>query len=159
MIIAAFDPGLSGALAVSSSAKKAVGVCDLPLVGQDKQTLINGVELARVLQHYEVEHVVIERVASMPGQGVSSTFKFGTTFGQIIGVVQALSIPHEFASPAKWKREMRVPGKNDGGAEVARARAIELFPALAGELTRKKDHNRAEALLLGRWWWEKEKQR
>lgn len=154
MIIAAFDPGLTGAVAFCNSLTKRspIGVVDLPVMGAGKQVVINGTELAALLRQRVVDHAVIEHVHSMPRQGVSSTFKFGTVFGQILGVVQALDIPYELAQPARWKRDMGVAGKKEDGAEFARGRALELFPSMHDLLSRKKDHNRAEALLLARWW-------
>lgn len=149
MIIAAFDPGLSGAVAVTG-AQTTNSVYDLPTMGAGKQVILNGTALADILARVQVKHVVIEHVASMPKQGVASTFKFGTAFGQIIGVVQALGLSHEFVRPNVWKKALGLSSDK----EAARRRAIELFPGLAVELARKKDHNRAEALLLARWWWE-----
>lgn len=164
MIIAAFDPGVTGAVALLSISKahrvthhdSGIDVYDLPTMGEGKQVVINGKALAAKLLEAGAEYVVIEAVHSMPGQGVSGVFKFGTVFGQILGVVQALGIPYELVQPAKWKREMRLMG-GDGKGEASRARALELFPALHASLARKRDHNRAEALLLARWWVEKQK--
>lgn len=151
--LATFDPGITGAVAISTARDHVLSVHDLPVMGEGKQVIINGTALAELLLKNGIDHAVIEFVAAMPGQGVSSMFKFGRSFGQVIGVVQGLKTPHEFVTPAKWKRDMKLPG-GDAGKEVARRRAIELFPHLADYLARKKDHNRAEALLLGRWWWE-----
>ncbi|MBZ0171139.1 MAG: hypothetical protein K8E66_02045 [Phycisphaerales bacterium] len=155
MIIAAFDPGLSGAVAICWCAKRPTwAVRDLPTMGLGKQIVLNGAGLAEYLRDNLVDHTVVERVHSFPGGGVAGMFRFGTAFGQILGVVQALGIPYELAEPAKWKRDMRLPG-GAGKGEASRLRALELFPRLAGELARKRDHNRAEALLLARWWVEK----
>ena len=161
MIIAAFDPGLSGAVAIGP-AKPVEGarsrgipqwaVFDLPIITiTAKQTVINGSALAALLRARRVEMAVIERVHAMPGQGISSTGKFLHAAGQILGVVQALDTPYEFAQPAKWKRDLGLPGGKDK-SEFVRARAVALFPTLQAELARKMDHNRAEALLLAHWW-------
>lgn len=146
--IAAFDPGLSGAVAIADGQNYTV--IDLPTMGADKQIVLNGSELADYLNTNFVRAAVVEHVHAMPGQGVSGMFRFGTAFGQIIGVLQALAIPYELVQPAKWKREMRLPG-GKGKGESSRLRAIELMPRMANELKRKKDHNRAEALLLAYW--------
>ena len=146
-VLASFDPGVSGALAIYAGAWR---VIDLPIMGMGKQVILNGAALASELRAASVTYAVIERVHSWPGGGVAGMFKFGTVFGQILGVVQALNIPYELAEPAKWKREMRLAGEDDK-KEQARLRALELFPGLHTDLARKRDHNRAEALLLGQW--------
>jgi crossover junction endodeoxyribonuclease RuvC len=157
--LAAIDVGKTGAVASSAGRGGHEGsvVTDLPVMGSNKQTIVNGGALAEILRDGEINHVVIELVSAMPKQGVSSMFKFGRTFGQVLGVVQALGIPYEFVTAAKWKREMGLPG-GEAAKEVARQRAIERFPHLGGRLARKMDHNRAEALLLGLWWWERRSQ-
>ena len=155
MNLAAFDPGLSGALAVYTTLDdEPWSVRDLPTMGAGKQVVLDGATMAAALRTSDVGHAVVEHVHAMPGQGVAGMFRFGTAFGQILGVLQALEIPYELVQPARWKRDMRVPGKGAGGAETARLRAIELFPQLHAELARKRDHNKAEALLLARWWLE-----
>lgn len=153
--LASFDPGLSGAVAITSGPHHtSAEVHDLPVMGAGKQVILDGGALRRLLERGRVDCAVIEHVSSMPKQGVSSTFKFGTTFGQIIGVVQSLGVPHEFVRPHVWMGQMKLPSGPDK-KEAARRRAIELFPNLAEELARKMDHNRAEALLLALWWWER----
>lgn len=172
--LAAFDPGLSGAVAVArcmhgrrplknipqtaadwAIAKAGIDwfVGDLPTMGAGKQIVLNGTELADILKNLSVDRAVVEHVHAFPGQGVSSMFRFGTAFGQILGVLQALGIPYELVEPAKWKRAMRLPGGKNKG-ETSRLRALELFPQMSSDLSRKKDHNRAEALLMARWWLE-----
>lgn len=155
-IIAAFDPGITGAVALCNEYTKhaPIGVFDLPTMGTGKQVVLNGTGLAAILRDARAEYAVIEHVHSMPRQGVTGVFKFGCVFGQILGVVQALGIPYELVQPATWKRGMRLPG-GEGKGEAARGRALELFPSLCDQLARKKDHNRAEALLLARWWLDK----
>ena len=158
-ILAAFDPGLSGAVALAwISQCPSYTVRDLPTMGAGKQIVLNGAELAACLRENKVNTAIVEHVHAMPGQGVSGMFRFGTTFGQILGVLQALEIPYELVSPAKWKREMRLSG-GPGKGETSRLRALELFPHLTEDLARKKDHNRAEALLLARWWIERKERK
>lgn len=159
MIIAAFDPGLSGACAeicfVTPTRRiKQAQVWDLPTMGAGKQTVLNGADISALMQ--KVEHAVVEHVHAMPGQGVAGMFRFGTAFGQILGILQALKIPYDLVSPAKWKRDMGLSG-GVGKGEAARLRAIQLFPSLSGEFKLKKDHNKAEALLLAHWWMQKGK--
>jgi crossover junction endodeoxyribonuclease RuvC len=86
----------------------------------------------------------LERVASMPKQGVASTFRFGRAFGTAIGVIGALKVPLIMVAPAKWKVHFRLSADK----EQSRALALRLFPACAEQFQRKRDHNRAEASLL-----------
>lgn len=94
---------------------------------------------------------VIEKVSAMPGQGVSSTFKFGVNFGTWIGRLEALRIPFDFVTPQKWKKTMfdSMPKADQKAMSVNRA--LRIFPQMVGLLKRKKDHNRAEALLLAEY--------
>jgi crossover junction endodeoxyribonuclease RuvC len=86
--------------------------------------------------------VIVEKVSSMPGQGVSSVFSLGDSFGVIRGVCAALRLPVHFVAPATWKKHFGLGSDK----EEARARAINLFPDAS--LARKKDHGRAEAILI-----------
>lgn len=90
---------------------------------------------------------MIEKVGSMPKQGVSSTFKFGRSYGEIIGVVAAHKLRMDFVPPGVWKRTFGLSKDKD----ASRLKAMELFPQLRDRLTRKKDHNRAEALLIAEY--------
>jgi crossover junction endodeoxyribonuclease RuvC len=90
---------------------------------------------------------VVERVASMPKQGVASTFKFGMATGIIHGVLAACDVPVHLVTPSVWKRGMGLIGADK---EASRALALRLFPQVTG-LDRKMDHGRAEALLMGHW--------
>jgi crossover junction endodeoxyribonuclease RuvC len=87
---------------------------------------------------------IVERVASMPGQGVSSTFKFGAAHGAVLGVLAALQIPTHLVSPTVWKRHFRL----DRDKEKSRALALRVFAKLPEHFARKRDHGPAEAALL-----------
>ena len=138
----AIDPGaISGAIA-TFSLKGSPLVGDLPVV--DGQ--VDGAALSRFLALVAPEVVVVERVGSMPAQGVASTFKFGMAVGIIHGCVLGRAIPLHLVTPSRWKRYFNL-GKDK---EAARALAIRLYPAVTG-IERKKDHGRAEALLMGHW--------
>ena len=103
---------------------------------------------ARILQMTPA-FAVVERVASMPKQGVSSTFKFGASYGSIRGVLVALQIRSHLVAPAVWKKHFRL----DSDKEKARALALHRWPEHNHRLERKKDANRAEALLIGDWYY------
>lgn len=144
-MIVGIDPGLSGALAWYDG--ETLTVEDMPTLsltrGGKAKRAVDGSRLAALLRP-RVDHVVIERVAAMPKQGVSSVFSFGQTYGLILGVVAALQIPHTTVPPATWKRALGVPKAKDG----ARARATELLPEWADRWARAKDDGRAEAALI-----------
>jgi crossover junction endodeoxyribonuclease RuvC len=100
--------------------------------------------LARLIGDRRPGHAFVELVGAMPGQGVSSVFAFGKSFGVVIGVLAALDVPFTFVAPVVWKRAFGVPAAKDG----ARARASQLMPAAAHHWTRVRDDGRAEAALI-----------
>jgi len=141
--IAGIDPGLTGAVAFIDSYGYAE-VHDAPVVNRD----MNASGMADLLKGWVVDLAIIERVGAMPKQGVSSTFKFGFGCGVWRGVLAALEIPVVLVTPTTWKSEFHLCGKpKDASREVA----LQLFPSLSSELARKKDHGRADALLLAEW--------
>lgn len=144
MIFAAIDPGaVSAAIAVFHD--------DHPTFVDDIRTVngqIDVVALARALEDMKIRHVVVENVHSMPKQGVASTFKFGMGVGIIHGVAGALRLPISLVSPTTWKGFYRLSSDK----EQARALAIRTWPHLNRYLDRRKDANRAEALLIGGWY-------
>ena len=147
MIIAGVDPGLSGAVAFVDSARRCL-VHDIPTLalsrhGKNKRE-IDVHALAELLTEHPADHVFIEQVGAMPGQGVSSVFAFGKSYGIIIGELAVLKRPYTFVNPRLWKTALGVPAAKDG----ARARASQLLPAAAGQWTRVKDDGRAEAALI-----------
>ena len=144
MTLIAIDPGSSsGAFAVFfDSGSVAVG--DLPAVdGQLDPSF-----LSRLLVESGVSNAIVERVASMPKQGVASTFRFGVAVGIIHGVLAARGVPMHLVTPQVWKKSLGLRGP-DG--EASRSLAIRLYPGVEG-LHLKKHHNRAEALLIGHWY-------
>jgi crossover junction endodeoxyribonuclease RuvC len=145
-VILAIDPGLSGAGSVVHVTGTLVATFDLPLIGDATRRRINAAGLADLVrEHGPYAFAIVEQVSAMPGNGVSGMFKFGQTYGTILGVLGALAIPVRHVPPSTWKRALGL--NNDG--ETSRARAIETWPDHADLFARKKDHNRAEAALLG----------
>jgi len=174
MIIVAIDPGISGALACYDRTGL-LAVSDMPIVarGGGKAKVSNevsGAGLAVLLMDWSSRFafasdkvlVVIERISAMPGQGVAGMFSMGDTFGCIRGVVAAKGYSHELITPQKWKKHFgfvavkKGDGQTDTAAmkEMGRARAIQLFPHFASVLSRKADHNRAEAMLMAKYGYE-----
>lgn len=144
MRVLGIDPGsVSAAYALLDSE---TGACletdDVPVA--DKQ--VNAAEWAAVVRHCKPHEAIIEVVGAHPHQGVSSTFRFGVGTGLLRGVVLALGIPLFEAAPSKWKRHFNL----DADAEKARALAIRYWPTCRG-LSRRRDHGRAEAMLMARY--------
>ena len=103
--------------------------------------------LADIMRAAKPDHAYLELVGAMPGQGVSSMFNFGVTYGAIRGVLAALQIPMSVVTPVKWQRDLSVAKGKEGN----RARAAELFPEFAYLFARVKDDGRADAALLAYW--------
>ena len=104
-------------------------------------------EINRVInkiQNQEVR-VVIEQVSAMPGQGVTSMFNFGQSFGILKGICSAMKLPMYFVRPAKWKKYFNLINSEK---DASRTKAIEIFPYFSQELSKKKDANKADAILI-----------
>ena len=149
MRVLGIDPGLGGALAMlDTELPGALAIADIPTVlvshGRGRRREINEAMLASLLRRYEPDVAWLERVHSLPKQGVSSTFSFGVTYGVIRGVLAALSVPVNLVTPQEWKKHHRI-GKEKA---FARAAAVRLFPSHAERFDRVKDDGRAEAALL-----------
>lgn len=147
------DPGLSGAVAIFCDGQFAE-VFDLPTMqsgGKQAfvQNAINAGELARMLAERTKGAdvmVYVETVSAMPKQGVASMFSMGHTLGSITAVLAALGLPYLMVRPQEWKK---AAGLLKTEKDQARTYAIRRFPAAAEYLARKKDHNRADAILIG----------
>ena len=157
MILYGIDPGVTGAIAAFVNGRLH-GVRDLPTRNEGNGTVkrrIDSAGMASILREWrrqlgpDAELAVIERVASMPGQGVSSVFSLGHTAGAIEGVLLAMGCPVEFVAPASWKRALGL-GRDKADS---RAKASLMFPEHAGLWTKVKDHNRAEAVMLAHYGW------
>jgi crossover junction endodeoxyribonuclease RuvC len=146
MNIFSCDPGLYGSAAVLDAQGELIEVFDLPTIGEGTQRRVDAANFADLIrEHGQYRFAIIEQVSAMPGNGVASMFRFGQSYGTILGVIGALAIPLRHATPGQWKRALKLT--SDG--ETSRARAIETWPAQAELFARKRDHNRAEAALLG----------
>jgi crossover junction endodeoxyribonuclease RuvC len=148
MMLAAIDPGLGGALAVFDDAGALVALADTPtlvlkVARGTRQTFDIPGMCALLGPHVGAGlHVVIEEAQAMPGQGVRSMFSTGYGYGLWLGILAALQVPYTPVRSVVWKKACGL-GKDK---EQARLRAQQLFPA--ADLRRKRDHGRAEALLL-----------
>jgi crossover junction endodeoxyribonuclease RuvC len=142
------DPGLSGAVAVLRGDSVEL-LEDLPTVQFSTARIknrIDGAMLASMLEPYasDIRLAVVEHVGARPGEAASGAFCFGFTSGCILGVLGALQIPYVTPTPIKWKNVM---GLSKDKA-LSRSKAVSMFPGIANKLTRVRDHDRAEAVLL-----------
>lgn len=156
MIVMAIDPGLSGAIAVFSDGELTETI-DMPThtLTRNKATKrqVSASGLADVFRTYNPSHVIVEKVNAMPGQGVTSMFSFGRSFGVIEGILAAFEIPATYVMPSVWTK-----GIGRGlGKDASRARACELFPQHQKMFARVKDDGRADAALIGAWYLKGEK--
>ena len=153
MIIIGIDPGVSGGISILEN-KKVIEVFDMPTMidGKKNKRQVNGSQVTNIIKenvHANKETiVVVEHVNAMPGQGVTSMFNFGQSFGVIKGVCAALSLPIYFVRPTKWKKHFNLIKTNK---EAGRTKAIEVYPEISGKLSRKKDSNKADAILIARY--------
>ena len=152
MIIFGIDPGVSGAISILEN-KKIVGIFDMPTMidGKKNKKQVNGAQVTNIIKQKLNIHknedviVVVEHVNAMPGQGVTSMFNFGQSFGVIKGICAALSIPIYFVRPSKWKKYFNLIKTNK---DASRTKVIEAYPGISSKLHRKKDSNRADAILI-----------
>jgi hypothetical protein len=138
------DVGLGGALALYRAGTWTL--MDMPVVGDGKHRELNGPQLCEWLREQRPDHAFVEYAAARPGQGVTSMFKFGTTCGATKMALSACGVAYTIVTPAKWKSAVGIQTGAD--KEQSRLRAIQLFPNQAASLARKKDHARADAMLL-----------
>jgi crossover junction endodeoxyribonuclease RuvC len=150
MIIIGIDPGISGAISIVEN-KKIIEVYDTPTMidGKKNKKQINGAQVTNIIKERLIGGkkivVVVEHVNAMPGQGVTSMFNFGQSFGVIKGICAALSLPIYFVRPTKWKKHFNLIKTNK---DASRTKVIEVYPEISDKLHRKKDSNRADAILI-----------
>jgi len=150
MIIIGIDPGINGAISVIED-KKILEVYDTPTMidGKKNKRQINSAQVSNIikerLNNEKEVVVVVEHVNAMPGQGVTSMFNFGQSFGVIKGICAALSLPIYFVRPSKWKKHFNLIKTNK---DASRTKVIEVYPEISNKLHRKKDSNRADAILI-----------
>ncbi len=156
MKIIGIDPGLSGAIAVLED-KKVLGIYEMPVMAEGKKNKrqLNSAQLVDIIKNNIIESeeiaVVVEQVNAMPGQGVTSMFNFGQTFGAIKGVCAALELPIFFVRPSKWKKYFDLINSSK---DSSRTKVIEMYPSLSSQLTKKKDVNKSDAILIARFYFE-----
>ena len=155
MLIIGIDPGISGSICFFKNGV-ITDVIEMPTMNEGKKNKkqVNGSQLyneisqrIKLIDKKDIK-VVIEQVSAMPGQGVTSMFNFGQTFGAIKGVCAALSLPIFFVRPSKWKKHFELI---NSAKDASRTKVIEIFPYISSYLSKKKDSNKADAILIARY--------
>ena len=158
MLIIGIDPGISGSICFFQDGK-IIDVVEMPTMteGKKNKKQVNGSQIfneilfrVKKLDKKDVK-VIIEQVSAMPGQGVTSMFNFGQSFGILKGICSAMQLPMYFVRPAKWKKYFNLINSEK---DASRTRAIEIFPYFSGQLSRKKDSNKADAILIASFYYE-----
>ena len=154
MKIIGIDPGLSGAIAILED-NKVLNIFDMPVMAEGKKNKrqLNSAQLVNIIRgntvHEDEVVVIVEQVNAMPGQGVTSMFNFGQTFGAIKGVCAALNLPIFFVRPSKWKKYFELI---NASKDSSRTKVIEMYPSLSNQLSKKKDVNKSDAILIARFY-------
>ena len=154
MKIIGIDPGLSGAIAILED-NKVLSIFDMPVMAEGKKNKrqLNSAQLVDIIkENIKINDdiaVVVEQVNAMPGQGVTSMFNFGQTFGAIKGVCAALKLPIFFVRPSKWKKHFDLLNSSK---DSSRTKVIEMYPSLSNQLKKKKDVNKSDAILIARFY-------
>ena len=158
MLIIGIDPGVSGSICFLKDGK-ILDVIEMPVMNEGKKNKkqVNGAQIYNEITKKINSNpgtntrVVIEHVTAMPGQGVTSMFNFGQSFGVLMGIWSAMRLPMFFVRPAKWKRYYNLINSEK---DASRTRAIEIFPYFSSQLSKKKDSNKADAILIASFYYE-----
>ena len=157
MLIIGIDPGISGSICFFKDGR-ILEVIEMPVMteGKKNKKQVNGAQiynefLKRISDKDDEIRVVIEQVSAMPGQGVTSMFNFGQSFGILKGICSAMQLPMFFVRPAKWKKYFNLINSQK---DASRTRPIEIFPYFSTQLSKKKDSNKADAILIASFYYE-----
>ena len=156
MIIIGIDPGVSGAICILTDGK-ITEIYEMPTMidGKKNKKQVNGAEVTNIINKELVNekdiNVVIEHVSAMHGQGVTSMFNFGQSFGVLKGICAALKLPVHFIRPVKWKKHFNLINTEK---DASRTKVIEVFPYISSKISKKKDANKADAILIARFFHE-----
>ena len=158
MLIIGIDPGITGSICFFQDGK-IIDVIEMPTMtdGKKNKRQVNGAQIYNeILKRIEKKEkynirIIIEQVSAMPGQGVTSMFNFGQSFGILKGICSAMQLPMYFVRPTKWKKYFNLINSEK---DASRTKAIEVFPYFSSELSRKKDSNKADAILIASFYYE-----
>ena len=128
MLIIGIDPGISGSICFLDNGK-ILDVIEMPIMtdGKKNKKQVNGSqvynEISKRIKQFEKNQIriVIEHVSAMPGQGVTSMFNFGQSFGILKGICTAMQLPMYFVRPAKWKKYFNLLNSEK---DASRTRAV-----------------------------------
>ena len=151
MRIVGIDPGVQPALAFKDTDNARIELFDDTARkikrGKKEFTEPDVPVVAERLRTWRPDIVALEHVQAISGQGLTSTASFMRAFGLLEGILIGLGLSYELVRPQRWQRDLRVKA----GPDAARAKALQFYPSLTDQLSRKKDHNRAAALLIMLW--------
>jgi len=158
MLIIGIDPGITGSICFFEDGK-ILDVVEMPTMteGKKNKRQVNGSqvynEISKRIKHLDKKDikVIIEQVSAMPGQGVTSMFNFGQSFGILKGMCSAMQLPMYFVRPTKWKKYFSLINSEK---DASRTKAIEIFPYFSSNLSKKKDSNKADAILIASYYYE-----
>ncbi len=158
MLIIGIDPGITGSICFFEDGK-IIDILEMPVMadGKKHKRQVNGSQIYNEIflrtKNYNKKDikVVIEHVTAMPGQGVTSMFNFGQSFGVLKGICSGMQLPMYFIRPAKWKKYFNLINSEK---DASRTKAIEIFPYISSQLSKKKDSNKADAILLASFFFE-----
>ena len=158
MLIIGIDPGISGSICFFEDGK-ILDVVEMPTMtdGKKSKRQVNGSQIYNEISKRikktgdQNTRVVIEQVSAMPGQGVTSMFNFGQSFGILKGICSAMQLSMYFVRPTKWKKYFNLLNSEK---DASRTRAIEIFPYFSSQLSKKKDSNKADAILIANFYYE-----
>jgi crossover junction endodeoxyribonuclease RuvC len=158
MLIIGIDPGITGAICFFEDGK-IIDVIEMPNMpeGKKNKRQVNGAqiynEISKKIKNLEKENVkvIVEQVSAMPGQGVTSMFNFGQSFGVLKGICSAMQLSVYFIRPVKWKKYFNLINSEK---DASRTKAIEIFPYFSSQLSKKKDSNKADAILISSFFYE-----
>ena len=158
MLIIGIDPGISGSICFFQDGV-INDVIEMPTMteGKKNKKQVNGSQIfneikerVKKIDNRDIK-VVIEQVSAMPGQGVTSMFNFGQSFGILKGICSSMQLPMYFVRPTKWKKYFNLINSQK---DASRTKAIQIFPYFSSQLSRKKDSNKADAILIASFFYE-----
>jgi crossover junction endodeoxyribonuclease RuvC len=153
MVIFGIDPGVSGAISILEN-NKVLDAIEMPTIidGKKNKRQVNGAQVVKIIKDQKYldkeKIIIVEQVNAMPGQGVTSMFNFGQSFGVIKGISAALEISIYFVRPSKWKKHFDLLKTNK---DASRTKAVQIYPYISDKLSRKKDSNKADAILIAKY--------
>ena len=158
MLIIGIDPGISGSICFFEDGK-IIEVVEMPTMteGKKNKKQVNGSqiynEISKRIKNFDKKDikVIIEQVSAMPGQGVTSMFNFGQSYGILKGICAAMQLSMYLVRPAKCKKYFNLINSEK---DASRTKAIEIFPYFSSNLSKKKDSNKADAILIASYYYE-----